>query len=134
MGFSVYRAVLHTSGKTREDILRQSAPSNLSDAEIADIIACYEAWDGIEVILTQSFSGSGWSLCCWTLEHKGRAKEAIYLMEQDSLFGTYINMREDFDRDWDAGEYCSDAMMHFNDNEVEILEKFSADSDQLPDL
>jgi hypothetical protein len=117
----VYRAILHTGGKTREQI---EAANNTGvpfrGNDMAEVLAYYKLLDGAKVYVTDGF-GDGYSLACWPDEEETRMKEAAYLAEQDRLFGTYINMREEFDRDWDAGNYCPDAIQSFDHADVEIL-------------
>jgi len=39
------------------------------------------------------------------LKDAAKNKELFYMMEQDNMTGVYIDDREEFDRDWDSGEY-----------------------------
>ena len=44
------------------------------------------------------------------------------MMEQDSMFGLYIDDREQFDKDWDNNDYEPDGCHYLETENVEILE------------
>lgn len=54
------------------------------------------------------------------LQDKEKDKELHYLFEQDSMFGTYIDDREAFDKDWDSGDYEPDGCHYINPENVEL--------------
>lgn len=56
------------------------------------------------------------------LKNREKSKELFYMMEQDSMIGTYIDDRKGFDEVWDSGEYAPDCLFHLNPENVELLE------------
>ena len=56
------------------------------------------------------------------LKDKEKDKEVHYMMEQDSSMGVYIDDREEFDKDWDSGNYEPDGSYYLNPENVELLE------------
>lgn len=119
----IFRAILHTKGKTKQDI--EADGNKYSEEEIKIITEYMDAWDGVEVYVGIDFSGEGYLLAGWPEESDCRVKEAIYLMEQDTVFGSYRGDREGFDKVWELGEYEPDGMMCFDKGDVEILEKLN---------
>ena len=47
---------------------------------------------------------------------------AEYMDGEDSHFGVYIDDREEFDTDWDSGDYEPDGCHYLEPENVEILE------------
>ena len=123
----VYKAKLHTGGKTREQIIERNTPLfPMSEAEINQTLEFYNMLDGA-VVGVSELAGD-YALVWWPEEEASRSKEANYLAEQDTMFGTYINEREEFDKDWDAGNYAPDASMTFDVADVEIIEELSVEA------
>lgn len=123
----LYKAILHTEGKTPKQIKEESKDwvGSITEEDISRIIQYNNILDGCEVIVVKSFCGEGYTLAAWdegNTDIDGKIKEAIYLLEQDDLFGSYINERDRFDNDWGNGEYCPDGSITFATEEVEILE------------
>lgn len=118
----VYKAVLHTGGKTDEQI-KVFCGMSVSQEEIDLMRKTYDAFDGLECFVTDSpFNDGGYSyLGRATKEQADKEKEAVYLMEQDALFGSYVDERDNFDRDWDAGNYDFQGVWTFLKEDVEIL-------------
>lgn len=56
------------------------------------------------------------------LKDKDKDKELHYMIEQDSMIGTYIDDREGFDKAWDNEEYEPDGGIYLKPEEVELLE------------
>ncbi len=121
----LYRAKLHTGGKTDEQIKAQFSPSVPTQAEMDLARATYEAWDGLECLVMKNAFGEAEYSFCGAATEAGlpQAKEAVYLMEQDAMFGTYIDQREEFDRDYDSFNYFPSGSFVFRSDEVEILEE-----------
>ena len=57
------------------------------------------------------------------LKDKEKNKEVHYMMEQDRIFGLYIDDRKEFDKDWDSGNYEPDGCQYLNPENVELLER-----------
>ena len=115
MGNKLQRAILHTTGKYSEEDLKEYTP------EQQEVVKAYmEAWDGVHVTVSNFLEGE-YSVVGWPPEEEEKAKEAIYQMEQDSMFGTYIDDREQFEKDWVAGEWEPSGSIVFPPEMVEIL-------------
>lgn len=124
----LYKAKLHTGGKTREQIIKMfeigPAPT---EEEIKDTTEFYNRLEGAVAYVADGLMNSDYSLIGWPDEENKRMKEAIYLAEQDPMFGCYINSREEFDKDWDAGEYEPFGVLTFDKSEVEIVEEIKTE-------
>lgn len=127
MDISVFKAVLHTAGKIKESILEQAKKDNwiedITDTDIENIIKYYDLFDGSMVNVAESFDSSGYTLLGWEKESEEKVKEAIYIMEQDEVFGIYKDDREGFEKIWDSGDYYPDASITFAKDDVEIIER-----------
>ncbi|MGG4462623.1 hypothetical protein ABEO79_00190 [Micromonospora provocatoris] len=124
MTFKIYRAKMNTGNKTPNNILER-AEADLSDKEIETAIEYFNCFDGVVAFVVRGFGGKGWSLVAWEQEFDNQIKEATYLAEQDPMFGTYIDQREEFDRDWENNEYCPTGSLFFTEDDIEILEEVS---------
>lgn len=113
MGNKLLKAVLHTRGQEID-------PETYSVDERKIIRAYMDAWDGVHITAMKTMEGE-YSVVGWPPEEEEKAKEAIYLMEQDPTFGTYVNDREKFDEDWAAGSWEPSGAIVFPDEMVEIL-------------
>lgn len=115
MGNKLQRAILHTTGKYSEEDLKEYTPDQQK------VVKAYmEAWDGVHVTVSNFLEGE-YSVVGWPPEEEEKAKEAIYQMEQDSMYGTYIDDREQFEKDWAAGEWEPSGSIVFPPEMVEIL-------------
>lgn len=120
----IMKAILHTKGKTDEQILKDGGMVSKDDIEV--IRAYMDAWDGVEVLVRPCFDGDGYVMVGWDesdVEINAKVKEAVYLMEQDPVFGTYIDSREEFDHDWREAKYEPDGCISFDEQDVEIFEE-----------
>lgn len=126
MKIEIYKGVLRTSGKTDEQIKESfnNEFGSITQEEMNDYKKMMDIVDGLEVFVTDSFyGGDSYSLVSWVEKDNDKWKEFVYLAEQDSMFGTYVDEREQFDKDWDMEEYEPNASLVFNKDDVEILEK-----------
>ncbi len=117
-------AVLRTAGKTREQLKEQVVdPETITDAELDNLQRYYDLLDGARVLLMSSYMGKDgtYGLVDWHPDDDAKIKEATWLIEQDEWYGTYINQRDEFDRDWDAGHYSPDGIPTFRGSEVEEI-------------
>ena len=109
------RAILHTAGKyTQEDL------SEYSEEDKKVIEGYMAAWDGVHVTVSNFVQGE-YSVVGWPPEEDEKAKNAIYMMEQDPTFGTYVDDREGFDAAWSAGTWEPIGSIVFPPEMVEIL-------------
>lgn len=114
----LYRAILHTSGFTVDE--KDAEEKEYSKEELKIITDYMAAWDGVKVTLSNLIPGE-YSVVGWPPEEDERVKNAIYLMEQDPVFGMYVNERERFEADWAAGDWEPSGSIIFSPNMVEIL-------------
>lgn len=77
-----------------------------------------KVWRGIEIIVR--FRENEFCLVGWEKEWDKKVKEAFYKMEQEPMFGVYINDRKGFLEAWNMGEYESTGSIVFKENELEI--------------
>lgn len=119
-----YKAILHCGGKTDEQ-LRERFGMPPSDEELALFRATMEAFDGMEChVVDAGFNDGSYAYDGRRNEAQAdKEKEAVYLMEQDAMFGSYIYRRDEFEQDWQAGKYMCHGMWTFPADEVEILEE-----------
>lgn len=80
-----------------------------------------EYMDGETALVIESSAIDGQYLFLG-LKDKEKDRELHYMFEQDSHFGTYIDDREQFDKDWDSGDYEPDGCHYLEPENVEILE------------
>lgn len=123
MDITTFKAVLHTAGKTKENILDQVKKEDITDTDIENIIKYYDLFDGSMVNVAESLDSSGYTLLGWEKESEEKVKEAIYIMEQDEMFGIYKDNREGFEKIWYSGDYYPDASITFDKDDVEIIEQ-----------
>jgi hypothetical protein len=111
MIMEIQTAMLHTKG------LEHQYEGEVTPNEIAVYKKIYDAMDGEKAIVVPSdgeyhFAG---------LMDEANGKELCYLMEQDPFVGCYIDQREEFDMDYDAGDYSSDGIFCLPTSAVEII-------------
>lgn len=70
-----------------------------------------EYMDGEQALVMKSSLGDG-NYVFLGLKDKAKDKELHYMMEQDGMMGTYIDDREEFDKDWESGEYSPDGVFY----------------------
>ena len=120
----LFKLQFKTAGKTLEDVKAIYEDYHPSTEVLEQMVAAYRALDGTEVIgAVWEYSPNGYSLYGWNDEDDEKFKEFIYLIEQDELFGSYLDCREEFDADWKNGEYESQAALHFDKSDFEVIEK-----------
>lgn len=115
LGFRLIRAILHPKQKTAEEF-KEEYP-DMSDEEIAYAIKINEMLDGQEAIVSPH--GENYDLI--GLVDPVLNKEVSYQLEQDPECGSYINNRDQFNKDYDSKNYSADFFHYFEKNEVEEL-------------
>ncbi|MDA1478294.1 hypothetical protein [Bacillus changyiensis] len=120
---TLYKAKLNTGKKTSEQIKNGFTGIEPSEQEIQNCLKAYGLIDGMEVIVTKSWSGDGYYLISWQENDSGTIKEFFYQLEQDPMFGSYFDEREEFENDWESGEYCPAGSIAFSNEDVEIMKK-----------
>lgn len=128
MGLTLYRAKLKTAGKTAEQILASYDGPKPNEEEVGSWIKVFNDLDGLEVVVIESFTGTDYTLASWDLADDEKFMEFVYLAEQDPFFGTYVDEREEFIKDWKSGEYEPQGSLVFAKDDVLILEKLSSNA------
>lgn len=123
----LYKGILHTADFTEE--MAKAEDKNYSEEEIKIITDYMQAWDGAHVTLSNLLPEE-YSVVGWPPEEDEQVKNAIYLMEQDPVFGMYVNDRERFDADWAAGEWEPSGSIIFSPAMVEIIGELGGRQDE----
>jgi len=123
MDLNLFKAKLNTGGKTPEQIKSAFDGPEPSEEEIQNWIKAYDLIAGIEVVVMKDWSGNGYCLVAWQDKDDEKIREFIYQAEQDEMFGSYVNEREEFIKDWDSDEYSPAGSLLFNSEDVEIIEE-----------
>lgn len=123
----LYKGILHTADFTEE--MAKAEDQNYSDEEIKIITDYMQAWDGAHVTLSNLLPEE-YSVVGWPHEEDEKVKNAIYLMEQDPVFGMYVDDRERFDADWAAGTWEPSGSIVFSPAMVEIIGELGGKDEQ----
>ncbi|MBO5484856.1 MAG: hypothetical protein J5979_06575 [Lachnospiraceae bacterium] len=123
----LYKGILHTADFTEE--MAKAEDQNYSEEEIKIITDYMQAWDGAHVTLSNLLPEE-YSVVGWPPEEDEKVKNAIYLMEQDPVFGMYVDDRERFDADWAAGEWEPSGSIVFSPAMVEIIGELGGKDEQ----
>lgn len=123
----LYKGILHTADFTEE--MAKAEDQNYSDEEIKIITNYMQAWDGAHVTLSNLLPEE-YSVVGWSPEEDEKVKNAIYLMEQDPVFGMYVDDRERFDADWAAGTWEPSGSIVFSPAMVEIIGELGGKDEQ----
>lgn len=115
--YKLYKAILHTAGFKIE---MDGNGSNHTEEEKEIAEKYMAAWDGVHVTVSNFVPGE-YSVVGWPPEEDEKVKNAIYLMEQDPVFGMYADDRERFDADWAAGTWEPSGSIIFSPQMVEII-------------
>lgn len=107
----IKKAILITSGLFNDN------DSNDCDYELWKSIA--EFMNGETAWVTES-SGEEGVYVFLGLKDEDRGKELTYMMEQDSVMGTYIDNREDFDSVWESEEYDPPGCFYLEEKYIEF--------------
>ncbi|MGE6756286.1 hypothetical protein ACQKFO_23125 [Rossellomorea sp. NPDC071047] len=127
MVFTIYKAKLSTAGKTTEQIKADyeggfgDVPS---EKEVQAWIDAYNRIDGIEMIVLKSPIMDGYvPTSCVKEEDEPKFRDFVYQAEQDPYFGSYINDREEFLKDWESGDYSPSGSLTFKEEDLTDLQK-----------
>lgn len=123
----LFRAILHTDGFTVDE--KDAEEKKYSEEELKIITDYMQAWDGVRVTVSALMPGE-FSVVGWPPEEDEKVKNAIYLMEQDLVFGMYVDDRERFDADWAAGEWEPSGSIVFSPAMVEIIGELGGKDEQ----
>src|SRR5690625_2349543 len=98
MGLKLFKAKLCTSGRTKEQI-KKDYGGDITEKEIIDWQHALDLIDNKEVIVAEAWKGR-YTLISWFKKDDSAFIEFVYQAEQDQMFGTYIDDREQFLKDW----------------------------------
>lgn len=119
---------LKTADKQLSEIKEKIEGDNLpSEQQLQALLKAYHALDGVKVMVIP-FNQDGancYTLAMWdeeTAAVEEPIREFFYQMEQDELFGQYINERDEFLRDWESEDYSAAGAIVFTEQEIDIIE------------
>lgn len=121
-----YEAILRTGNRSKDFLLSWAKEENwttLPESEYKRRINLGKALNGLRAVITEEILGKEFALCYIHPEDREKAKEAYYIAEQAPYFGSYINKRKEFERDWAAGTYEPVYSIKFHRKEVAITGK-----------
>lgn len=102
----IKKALLNTEFVTEEWIREKNKEWKLTQGEIANMIKADKLLNGqVAILNAKPFGLEKGDYPIFGLENDAVFKEYIWTLEQDPLFGAYIDDREAFDKDWDNDEY-----------------------------
>ena len=100
------KALLNTEFITEKWIRERNKDWQFSQEDIDRILKAEKSLNGqIALLSSETFGLDGADYPIYGLENEEVFKEYVWLLEQDPLFGTYIDDRESFDKDWESGDY-----------------------------
>ena len=100
------KALLNTECVNEEWIRARNKDWQFSQEDIDRILKAEKLLNGQIVLLSsETFGLDGADYPIFGLENEEIFKEYVWLLEQDPLFGTYIDDRESFDKDWESDDY-----------------------------
>ena len=83
-----------------------------------------EYMNGEEALVAEAQAKEGEYVFLGLLDEE-KDKELFYMMEQDSMTGMYIDDREAFDNDWEAGNYDRDGCMYLKAEWLEDIRELN---------
>lgn len=115
-----HEATLKTAGKTIEQIMVAYESGEKPSLEFAQKIKeSYDLIDGCKIIVGEaSFREDSYSLLMWQEVDDHKFMEFTYIAEQDAYFGSYIDMWDEFEKDWVNEEYDPPGAMVFDKADV----------------
>lgn len=119
----IFKVVLKTAGKTEEELLNQYEGPKSSDQFIKEMKKAYDSLDGLEILAMKSFVSDGYIVIAWEEDDDPLIRDFIYQAEQDEYYGTYVDEREEFLKDWKTGDYSPMGSLSFSEKEIEIIEE-----------
>lgn len=116
---TAYNGVFHTKG------MEKALPDykEMSQADKGRLQKAFELLDGKMGCVAPAYDGHGYHFI--GCNDNEVAKEFAWLMEQDSMFGQYVDDRDGFDRDWENDTYYPDGSISILDGYFEIAKTFN---------
>ncbi|MFL0507105.1 hypothetical protein ACH0B5_15295 [Ureibacillus sp. 179-F W5.1 NHS] len=124
----LFKAKFTTTGKTIEQLKAEYTDFLPSDEKLQALLEAYQNLDGVEVIVYERrFVGEeNYGVFAWDESDKSiddKIRDFIYQAEQDDMFGSYIDDREEFLADWESGNYSPSGSLVFEKSDIEIIEE-----------
>lgn len=124
----LFKAKFTTAGKTLEQLKGEYTDFPPTDDKLQALLDAYRNLDGVEVIVYErNFIGcDNYGVFAWDEDNKLSAekmREFHYQMEQDDMFGQYVDEREEFLADWESGDYSPAGSLAFEKPDIEIIEE-----------
>lgn len=119
----IFKVVLKTAGKTEEELFNQYEGPKPSKKFIKDMKNAYDSLEGLKILVMKSFASDGYIAIAWEEEDDHLIRDFIYQAEQDEYFGTYVDERNEFLKDWKTGDYSPMGSLSFSAEEIEIIEE-----------
>lgn len=125
----LFKLQFQTAKITADDIRQQYGTQEKPNKEMLENVAnAYRALDGVEVVGAEwEYIPNDYSIYDWDKADDSKIKELFYQYEQDKYFGNYENMREEFEEEWNNGEYELNAF-HVSKALFKIIEKLNEGS------
>ncbi len=100
------KALLNTEFITEEWIRERNKGWKFTQEDIERSLKAKKLLNGqVAILSSETFGLDGADYPIYGLENEEVFKEYVWSLEQDPLFGTYIDDRESFDKDWESGDY-----------------------------
>lgn len=102
----VYKIRFNTVNLTLAAIKKWYSTDVPTDEQLQAFLEAYQALHGVECAGIQfSLKEGNWTIAGWEEKDADKFRDWIYQIEQDDMFGQYIDDYECFLKDWEAGEY-----------------------------
>lgn len=106
----VYKIRFNTANLTLAAIKEWYTTDVPSDEKLQAFLEAYQALHGVECAgISFHYKEGNWSLAGWDAKDDVKFRDWIYQIEQDDMFGQYINDYERFYKDWEADNYEPEA-------------------------
>lgn len=124
----LFKAKFKTAKKTLEQLKGEYTDSLPSDKELLALLEAFRNLDGVEVVVYErhSIGADNYGVFAWDEGNElvdAKIRDFFYQIEQDDLFGQYIDDREEFLSDWKSGEYSPVGSLAFEKYDIEIIEE-----------
>ena len=129
----IVKAILHTGGKTYEQIKAELKGQGFTCKQMKAMVREHNYWDGLTLYLSlwNWDNHESWHLWNWEDKDDERVMLAIYEAEQYHPFPRYKDDFEQFKKDWKNKEYDPGASISFPLDSVEVLEVLQEEEDNI---
>ncbi|KUF37427.1 hypothetical protein [Lysinibacillus sp. F5] len=122
----LYQLKFNTAQMTVETIRDMYTTMPPANEELEALLKAYHNLHGNEFLgLCFGYASDSWSIHTWNDENDDAIRDFVYQIEQDEMFGTYHDAREEFLSKWANGEYEPSASWHIPKAFVEVIEPFN---------